>query len=45
MKKNPIIYLDKKQENNEKKQTQKCLKKVKTKLEKHATGTCTYKLR
>jgi len=41
MKKNPRIYLEKNPENNKKKQTYKMFKKVKTKLEKHATGTCT----
>jgi len=40
MKKNPRIYLEKKTENNKKTQTYKMFIKVQTKLEKHATGTC-----
>jgi len=38
MKKNPRIYFEKKKENNKKPRHTKCLKKVKTKLEMHATG-------
>jgi len=41
MKKNPRIYLEKNPENHKKPRHTKCLKKVKTKLEKYATGTCT----
>jgi len=41
MKKNLRIYLEKKTENDEKPRHTKCLKKVKTKIEKHASGTCT----
>jgi len=41
MKKNPRIYLEKKQKIIKKLQTYKMFAKVKTKLEKHATGTCT----
>jgi len=40
-KKNPRIYLEKTSENNKKNRHTKCLKKFKTKLEMHATGTCT----
>jgi len=40
MKKNLRTYLEKKTENNEKPQTYKMLKKVKTKLEMYASGTC-----
>jgi len=45
MKKNHRIYLEKKTENNKKPRHTKCLKKVKTRLQKHATGTCTQKIR
>jgi len=41
MKKKPRIYLEKTPENDKKTRHTKCLKKVKTKLEKHATSTCT----
>jgi len=41
MKKNPRIYLEKKTENNKKPQTYKMFKKVKSKLEMYASGTCT----
>ena len=37
--------LKKKTENNKKPRHTKCLKKVKTRLQKHATGTCTQKIR
>jgi len=41
MKKNLRIYLEKHPENNKKPQTYKMLKKVKTKFEMYANGTCT----
>jgi len=45
MKKNPRIYLEKPHKKIKKNRHTKYLKKVKTKLEKHATGTCKSKLR
>jgi len=37
----PRIYLEKKTENNKETQTNKMLKKIKSKLEMYASGTCT----
>jgi len=41
MKKNPRIHVEKNPENNKKNRHKTRLKKVKTELEMHATGTCT----
>jgi len=41
MKKNPRIFLEKKQKIIKIPRHKKCFKKVKIKLEKHATSTCT----
>jgi len=41
MNKNPIIYLEKNQKIIKKPRHKKRLKRVKTELEMHATGTCT----